>query len=146
MSFTPYSARLVPERGLRLLVLSAGALTALVGVFVIAGLGLSPVSRYLVAALWLISSLRELWMIGRAQHRFRAVRMYPGGRAELSCRQGGCVHASLLAGSVVLPRLAWLRFRIEDGSRHAELLRRNARRGEQWRRLQVLARHLGGTR
>jgi hypothetical protein len=146
MSFTPYSARLVPERGLRLLVLSAGTVTTVVGVCVIAGLGLAPVSRLFAAALWLISSLRELWLMGRAQRRFRAVRMYPGGRAELSCRQGGRVGASLLAGSVVLPRLAWLRFRTEDGWRHAELLRRNAGRGEQWRRLQVLARHLGGTR
>ena len=53
MSFTPYSARLVPERGLRLLVLSAGTVTTVVGVCVIAGLGLAPVSRLFAAALCL---------------------------------------------------------------------------------------------
>lgn len=131
---------------MRVFVLASGAAATAIGMLVIAGLDLSGSRRIAAAVLWLATSLREFWIIGRAYGRFGAIRIDAGGEVELSCRGGGRVRASLLGGSVILARLAWLRFRTDDGWRHAELLRRNAGPGEAWRRLQVLSRHLGGTR
>jgi hypothetical protein len=146
MSSTPYSTRLAAERGPRLLVLASGAMATAIGAILIASLDLPGPWRVAVAVLWLATSLRELWILGRAYGRFVAIRVYAGGEVELSRRGGGRVPATLLGGSIILSGLAWLRFRTEDGCRYAELLRRNAGSGEAWRRLQVLARHLGGTR
>lgn len=146
MSSTPYSLRLVPERGLRRLVIASGVLAAGFGTTVIAGLELPGSARLLAAVLWLAVSLGETWLLGRAYGRLRAIRLYAGGEAELTCRDGRSARGSLLGGSVVLGRLAWLRFRTEDGRRYAELLRPNAASIEAWRRLRVLSRHLGAAR
>ena len=146
MSSTPYSLRLVPERRLRLLVVASGVLAAGFGTTVIARLELPGSARLLAAVLWLAVSLRETWLFGRACGRLRAIRLYAGGEAELTCRVGRSVRGSLLGGSVVLGRLAWLRFRTEDGRRYTELLRPNAASIEAWRRLRVLSRHLGAAR
>jgi len=51
--------------------------------------------------------------------------------------------ASIEAGSVVLWHFAWLRFRTENGRRHVELMRRKTAQNKDWRRLQVIWRHLG---
>jgi hypothetical protein len=146
MSSTPFSIRLVPERALRLAVLGSGLLATGIGAMVIAGLDLGGPERLAAAVVWLTINLRELWTLGRAYGSFGPILIHADGEVELSCRSGGRVCASLLGGSVILWQLAWLRFRVEDGRRHAELLRRNADSGEAWRRLQVLARHLGGAR
>ncbi len=51
--------------------------------------------------------------------------------------------AAIGNGCVVMRKLAWLRLKPATGARYHELLRRNSLESEQWRRLQVIWRHLG---
>ncbi len=59
---------------------------------------------------------------------------------------GGWYTARLATGTVVLRRYAWIRCRMEPGRYCAELLRGNCRKSDDWRRLQVIWRHIGGAR
>jgi hypothetical protein len=48
---------------------------------------------------------------------------------------------TLLSGSIVLKRLAWLRVQFTDGSEYGELLRGDPATDLEWHRLQLLWRH-----
>jgi hypothetical protein len=102
--------------------------------------------RWLGVSCWLAMTGVELRDIAAGYKRFTKIRIDDGGVVALQDAGGSWVPARLLHGSIVLPRLAWLRLRAANGCRYGELLRCDPRQSEAWRRLQVLWRHLGGAR
>lgn len=67
--------------------------------------------------------------------------MEPSGRVTGVGCGGARQPLELMSGSVVLPRLAWLRVRFPDGLEYGELFFRNGRQDEEWRRLQRVWKH-----
>ena len=146
MSSTPFSAELTPESRLRKVVLGSGALLVAVGIIVISMLPVAAHWRWLGACLWGLAGVREILVIANGYRRYRRIRIESSGAMELLRPCGDWMAVEVQAGSVVLQKLAWLRFRFPDGTRCAELLRCNTRENEDWRRFQVIRRHLGGAR
>ena len=138
-----YSTDLTPEPQLRQLVLIAGLATAGLGGGMILATPLPLLWRLLAAALWLGSSVHELVVLRRGQRGVERLRVLQGGSARLCAPDGCWFPATLAPGSVVLRRVAWLRFVADDGRKFAELLHRKSVQNESWRRLQVIWRHLG---
>lgn len=71
------------------------------------------------------------------------LRIAAGGRAERQRLDGTWEPANLCPGSVVLPRIAWLRIAPRGGRAYAELVCAGNHGSEDWRRLQVIWRHIG---
>ena len=113
------------------------------------GLGfvpLLPVSGELktgCAAVWLGLCGHEWVALWRGYTRSRGLRIAAGGHVERECRDGSWQPARLCAGSIVLPRVAWLRIDPPNMSPYAEPLRGDCSESEDWRRLQVIWRHVG---
>lgn len=73
----------------------------------------------------------------------RGLRITADGSLRCLDARGRWQPARILPGSVVLARLAWLRFETGKGAQAAELLRGDPRKSQHWRRLQVIWRHIG---
>lgn len=146
MSSTPYSTEIAPERQLRLLVIASGVASMLVGMPILVAIDMDQRWTFLAGCIWLIASSRQLIVITFGYKRYRRLRIYGSGDAELQNRDGDWRPAKLLPGSIVLDKLAWLRFVAPDGSQHREFVRRRSAECEAWRRLQVIWRHLGASR
>jgi len=143
-SSTGYSACLVPDRRLRAAVsgsaiaLYAGGLLA-VSVLPVAGAGRLAIGVAVVAA-----AAAEAVRL-RGCHRVRAITLRPDRSATLLREDGARLHGRLAAGSVVRGRLAWLRIAIAGVPCHVELLAGKCSENNDWRRLQVIWRHVGDT-
>lgn len=94
-------------------------------------------------AAWAVLGVRDLWLIASGYKRCERIRVYHDGRVQVWAPDGRCVTATLGAGSVVTTGLAWVRIGLADGGCYRLLLRRKAAENKDWRRLQVIWRHLG---
>ena len=144
MSSTPFSIELIPDSCLRRIVLASGALLTGVGILVISTLPVAPYWRWLGAGSWCFIGLRGVLAIASGYKRYRRIRIDSAGSVDLQDPGGDWMAVEIQAGSVVLQSVAWLRFRLPDGSGCGELLRGDTREDEQWRRFQLVWRHLGG--
>lgn len=143
MPSTPYSSELQADRILRRAVVATGAATALIGLAIIAAMNLAPPWRLAAALAWCAVSASELFVITSGYKRFSSLRIYETGDIELLDTRGRWCTATVLSGSVVLRRIAWLRLAPETGRPYAEIVRGNPAENEAWRRFQVIWRHLG---
>lgn len=115
----------------------------------LAGLALVPlvpvsaVQKAVLAMAWLVLSGRECHAFWRGYAGGGALRVAADGQVLRQCRDGGWQPARLCPGSVVLPRLAWLRLEPPGMRPYAELVRAKTQKSEDWRRLQVIWRHIG---
>ena len=143
MSSRTYSSELTPDPVLRGLLLVAAAMTMLLGLLMILCL---PIDRFLsvgAAIIWCAITAIEIAAISIAHKRFSGIRVYADGSIELRARDGVWQAATTARGCIVLPKLAWFRVRPAKGPIYRELVRGDSRESEQWRRLQVIWRHLG---
>ena len=115
----------------------------LVGLLLLMRLPLSVLVRLPLCALWLAGSIRELSRLSRGFDRIRAIHLEVGA-ASVSDRHGRQTPVQIMSGSVVLPRLAWLRLRLADGLICGELLRGDPDVSRHWRHLQILWRQGAG--
>ena len=119
------------------------------GVLCLAGLGFVPMLslpvplKLFLAATWLALCGFEWHAFRRGYARSRRLRITVGGSVERQSLDGTWKPATLGAGSVVLPRVAWLRIEPRGMQPYAELVTGDCRRSEEWRRLQVIWRHIG---
>jgi len=127
---------------LRQTVLLSGAGLGLLGAISIAMLPLDVEFRAFGAAAWLLVTGRDVWRLSRGYRRYRSILVDERGQATLCGPPGPDQAAELTAGSVLLQGVGWLRFRADDGTYHAELVAGNLRKNKDWRRLQVIWRHL----
>lgn len=145
MSSSKFSTELTPDPRLRRVVIIAALTTLLLGLTTILTSSTNPLLRVVAAACWLAFSCRELLVISAAYKHCRRIRVSSGGAVEIVGQEGSWRAATLQSGSVVLSELAWLRIETDDGRKVVELLRGNCRKNKEWRRLQVIWRHLGGS-
>lgn len=143
MSSPVYSTELRTEPLLRRIVLLTGLLFVITGLIVILMMPLAFGWRIAAGGSWVLFGLREVIIIRNAYAAYFRLRLDSAGKLELVITNGANKAATLLAGSVVLAGVAWLRIESADGLRCAELLRGNCRENKQWRRLQVIWRHFG---
>ena len=102
---------------------------------------LDPVLRILLSCAWLGENTRECRRLVRGAARVRLIKLDALGNIAAITADGRSEPLTLLSGSIVLSRLAWLRVKFPDGSRYAELLRGDPARDLEWHRLQLLWRH-----
>lgn len=116
----------------------------LTGFALLIHLPIAPWARLGLAILWLVSQSREISRLARGAGRVKEIRI---GKAAATVvdRQGREEPVRILSGSVVLPKLAWLRLRLPDGLICSELLRGDPASNKQWRHLQILWRQGPGT-
>lgn len=138
MSSAGFETVLAPATTLRRAVLIFAAGATLLGAVLVAGLPLLPWLKLLVACLWLLLGLFEMASQLRGMSRIDRIRMSSAGSIEGLSRNGMEEPLTLLSGSVVLSRVAWLRLEFGDGLQYGELLAGNSRLDEQWRRLQLI--------
>ncbi len=121
----------------------AACAAVLVGLVLLMRLPLPVPARALLIALWLFTGLRQLGRHSKGMQRVKVIRLQEG-EATVIDRQGRQSPVRIMSGSVVLPKLAWLRLRCPDGLVIGELLRGDAATDKQWRHLQILWRQGAG--
>ncbi len=109
----------------------------LVGWLLLIRLPIPLLIRLPLCAVWLVTGVRELSRQSRGYERIKSIRL-EAGAAMVTDRRGRQAPVQILPGSVVLPRLAWLRLKCPDGLIYGELLRGDAAVCRQWRHLQIL--------
>jgi hypothetical protein len=145
MSSSKYVAELHPDALLRRLVLLSGASLAALGAALIFTLPLHRAVLFGASVGWLLLCAREVVNASRGFSHCVRLRISAGGEILMLDPDGVWQRARLLSGSVVLRRVGWILFEANDGRRFAELLRGRCRENDEWRRLQVIWRHIGGT-
>ena len=143
MSSIAYFAELKPDPLLRRVVLCTGGSLAACGLIVVAMLPWSPALLIAVGAAWASLSGWELARLRRAWSDSLGLRLAADGGAAILGNDGCWRPASILNGSVLLRRWCWVRLRAGSGSVFAEPLRGSCRKCRDWRRLQVIWRHVG---
>ena len=128
---------------MRRLVLLSGAVLCVAGLGFVPLLPVSVGLKVLLASLWPGLCGYEWHAQWQGYAQSGGLRIAAGGRVERQCRDGTWQPARLRAGSLVLSRLAWLRIESRDMRPYAELVRGDCRESEDWRRLQVIWRHIG---
>ena len=141
MSSSTYSAEIRPHKRLRRIVLLSGLIMSLIGVIVIVLLPISAAGRTIAAAGWFFWSGRELLTYWKVYGRWIGYSLSAEGEAQVFGRGEKCT-AKVLPGSIVLAEVAWLRLQAENGDKWGELLAGDHRESEEWRRFQVIFRHL----
>jgi hypothetical protein len=131
---------------LRRAVLGSGIAAAIIAAWLVLELPFERSWRITGLLLWLFIAAREWLLISRGHKQCDNIRIEHDGTIQLRSGNGCCSMATLCAGSIVLARFAWLRFETNDGRRCVELLRAKSTQNEDWRRLQVIWRHLGAGR
>lgn len=143
MSSKAYSAHLTPEPWLRIVVIISGRLLFAAGLALILTLELSVTIRAAGSLLWLIVGKLELRRVQSGFDDCMAVRVHADGRIEVLNANREWQSCKLLSGSIVLRNLAWLRLQPSSGPALAEPFHGNVRHDHDWRRLQVIWRHIG---
>ena len=143
LSSIAYSTELTPDRRLRRLVLGSGVCLLLLGLIVIAAMSISAVARLGLAIAWTLLAAHQLRGLARYYAGARKIVVHADGSATVGVGDHTWHAATILPGSIVLDRVAWLRIGIDGAPTGGELLAGNARENKEWRRLQVIWRHLG---
>ncbi len=137
MSSKRFVADLKPDPLLRKIVMLGACAAILIGLVLLIRLPLSVPIRLLLIAFWLFTGIRQLGRQSRGVRRAKTIRLQEG-EAIVIDRQGRQSPVQIMSGSVVGPRLAWLRLKYPDGLIYGEFLRGNAAVSEYWRHLQIL--------
>jgi hypothetical protein len=128
---------------LRIIVLTSGRLLIAAGIVLILTLNLDTAIRTASCFVWFIAGRYELIRIEHGFDSCNAIRLSSDGEIAVLNNDQEWLQVTLQTGSIVLKNYAWLRFRATNGDNFVELMRGNARQSEEWRRLQVIWRHIG---
>ncbi|MEM9690276.1 MAG: hypothetical protein AAF917_12455 [Pseudomonadota bacterium] len=129
-----YSAEFAPDPLLDALSAGISAACWLVGLALILS------TRLPVAALVAAMSLWTMHLaVAIRRPSIRRLRIYANGDCHLQSRDGRWFDGQLMAGSLFLPSIAWVRVSGPLPWRGALVAEDGA--GEEWRRLRVMARH-----
>jgi hypothetical protein len=146
VSSNAYCAELRPDPSLRRIVCYTGIALVAAGLLAIVHLPGPAVLRVAIALGWCAWCWRELVRLRRAWSVCEALRIDAAGDVAIMCPDRDWAPARLLPGSVLLRRAAWIRIEAADGSVFAEPLRGTCRKCHDWRRLQIIWRHIGASR
>lgn len=140
---TSYSAEIAPDARLRRCVLLSGALLFVAGLAFVPLLAVTPGLKTVLAITWVCLCGYEWLAFRRGYAASHALRIAAGGHVERQGRDGSWQPVRLCAGSVVLSRFAWLRVAPPGAGAYSEPLSAACHESEDWRRLQVIWRHIG---
>lgn len=147
MSSTVYFAEILPDPVLRRIVLASGVVLALAGVPLIQVLPVAAEVRATATLLWLAFVASELTRARLAWVSCHAVRFFTDGSVAVLIPDQNWRPATLLAGGVLLQRLGWIRLSVVlPNGRNlvlGEFVCGDSRKSADWRRLQVIWRHIG---
>ena len=147
MSSTAYFAEIHPDPVLRRIVLVSGVASAVVGLPLVLVLPVAAETRAVAALLWLALVASELSRSRRAWKSCHAMRFFADGTVTVLTPGESWQPATLLAGSVLLRKLGWIRLSVALPAGRklvlGEFLRGDGRESADWRRLQVVWRHIG---
>ena len=146
VSSNEYSSHLRPDGWLRILVLTSGRLLYAAGLIIILTLPFDVALRGIAGGAWLATARAKLRRLEWGFDYCRGIRIDGDGGVAILGPDAEWLSARLLPGSLLLPQLAWLRLETDDGSVLHELVRGDARQSQDWRRLQVIWRHIGAGR
>ena len=146
MSSNEYSACLTTSRRLRLIVLRSGHLFAVVGAGLISQLPAGKGWLWAGSAAWAASVFWRNRHLRAAWAKYTTIFVYPDGCIELVNEDGDRREARLEDGSLLLSRVGWLRLSTAEDGYFTEPITGVSRRCNNWRRLQVIWRHIGASR
>jgi hypothetical protein len=138
-----YSAELQVDPILRRCVVGTGLLLLLAGVAAVFTLPVPLMQRGAAAALWSAGCGCSIWRLVGAWGTYVALRISPDGIVRLRQADSEWQDAVLLPGSVLLRDWGWIRLRPRGGPAFAEPLCGTRQNRQDWRRLQVIWRHVG---
>ena len=141
-SFAPYSATLQAEPVLRHGVLASGTAFALAGAAMLAALPADV--RLIVPAFvaWVALATVELTLARRAYGQCRTFTLCADGSLDIGLADGSRWGGRLAPGTLEFTRSAWLCIRVPGRATWGEPLSRRGQDREQWRRFQVICRHM----
>jgi len=128
---------------LRRLVAGSGVLLGFTGILVILQLPIDLWVRLIACCLWAATSAYEYHQLRRGWAECCALRFSGEGEITLLGVDGAWHPACRVSGSVLLRRVGWIRLRGHSGVVFGELLSGHDRESPDWRRLQVIWRHVG---
>ena len=143
MSSNSYSACLAPDPWLRIVVSISGRLLIAAGLALLLVLAIDELLKAVSCIVWILIGRFELRRLEGGFETCRAIRIESSGDAMILNSEENWVPARLLTGSVLLRRLAWIRLQDQSGRIFLELISGDARQSQNWRRLQVIWRHIG---
>ncbi len=143
LSSAGFSVFLKPDPVLRRLVFASGLIFGVAGAVLLVRLPLDLWLRGIACSGWVACCARQHLRLRRGYRDIAEIRVGANG-FETRDRSGEWHPARLLPGSFVLRRVAWLRLERPGRACHVELLRGGAAGCNDWRRLQVIWRHVGG--
>jgi len=147
VSSTAYFAEIHPDPFLRRIVLASGVLLALAGIPLILILPVVPSLGAVAVVTWLALMASELARVRRAWHVCHALRFSTDGTVTVLMPGQAWQPASLLSGGILLRKAGWVRLSVALPAGRkivlGEFLRGDCRKSADWRRLQVIWRHIG---
>lgn len=138
MSSSRFAAELGTSSKVRRTLIGASCTAALAGGALIVALPVAPAWSGACLVLWAVLSGLELKASVTGMTRIERLRLDAGGQLVALSRDGAAEALTLLSGSMVLARFAWLRVRFADGSSYGELLLAAGCPADEWRRLQLI--------
>ena len=146
MSSIAFVAELKPDRQLRRWFFSSVLLFCAAGIWTVSNLAISTELRWLGGVGWAFAVLARGGIMLATQLRYPIVRIHADGSALLQNAQGEWCSATMSDNCVILANFAWLDLLLVDNTRYSVLVRGKSRKSQQWRRLQVIWRHMGSGR
>ena len=143
MSSNAYFAELRPDPALRRFVQWSAAALAFAGIAVLMTLEAPLWLRLGAAFLWCASIALKVRKLRKCWAGCVAFRVHADGSLAVLGPDGEWRPGQLEADGVLLRRWGWLRLRTEQESPFAEPVRGSCRESREWRRLQVVWRHVG---
>jgi hypothetical protein len=128
---------------LRRFVQWSAAAMALAGVAVIASLDAPVAARLSAVHVWCVIMACQVGALRRSWGQCAGFRVHADGSVEVRNSAGEWRCGQLEPDGVLLRRWAWIRLRKGSGRPFAEPLRGSCRDSREWRRLQVVWRHVG---
>ncbi len=122
--------------------MASGFSLSVLGVGVLATMPVPVWIKGITVALWIGYAAASSVTLARRYREVAGYRIFADGSAEIVRHDGRRVVAQLAAGTVILPRFAWLRLKGPAGGPLSELVAGDSRSSQQWRRFQVICRHV----
>ncbi|NNF39844.1 MAG: hypothetical protein HKN64_00600 [Woeseiaceae bacterium] len=126
--------------------LYSGAVLAVVGIFLVASMPIHWLARLLLAVAWTVFCAVEWRRVRRGFSACQRLCLMADGTAMRQDPDGHWDAVRVLSGSIILRHAGWLVLELADGHRAVQPVRGHCRESNDWRRLQVIWRHVGATR
>ena len=143
MPSNEYFAEFTPDRDLRRFVQWSAAAMALAGVAVIVSIDSPIAARLCAVVVWCAILASQVGALRKNWDQCAGFRVHADGSVEVRNVAGEWRPGKLEPDGVLLRRWGWIRLRQGSGRPFAEPLRGSCRDSREWRRLQVVWRHVG---